>query len=79
MFICVCKAVTEKDIHEAVKRGASTVRDLRDELGVAQECASCGRCARTCLQRAKLAVESAAAANAEVRIPDDLRLKTDPV
>ncbi|MFM1850155.1 MAG: hypothetical protein RL446_994 [Pseudomonadota bacterium] len=56
MFICVCRAVTEQQIHEAVGRGACTLKDLRNELGIAQECGSCGRCAKECLRKARSAI-----------------------
>ena len=42
MYVCVCKAVTDRQIREAVFDGARTLRDLRKQLGVASEC---GRCA----------------------------------
>jgi bacterioferritin-associated ferredoxin len=42
MYVCLCQGVTDRQIREAVEDGASTMRQLRKELGVA---ASCGRCA----------------------------------
>ncbi len=38
MYVCLCKSVTERDIQEAVARGAHSLKDLRRELGVASEC-----------------------------------------
>ncbi len=29
MFVCVCSAVTESQIHQVVNSGAKTLRDLR--------------------------------------------------
>lgn len=52
MFVCVCRAVTERHIHEAVKGGASTLGDLRRELGVSSDCGQCAPCARQCLEEA---------------------------
>lgn len=52
MYVCVCRGVTEKQIHEAVKSGAQRLRDLRLELGVTEECGRCAVCAKTCLQSA---------------------------
>ena len=41
MYICICKAVTEKDIASAVDNGVRTMRELR----LATQCSSqCGRC-----------------------------------
>jgi bacterioferritin-associated ferredoxin len=45
MYVCVCRAVTDGDISRAVQQqGCCTMRDLRNELGVATQC---GRCALT--------------------------------
>lgn len=50
MYVCVCNAVTERDVAKAVKAGARSVRDLRDQLGVAAECGRCAECAQACLR-----------------------------
>ena len=52
MYVCVCRAVTEKDIESAVAGGARRLRDLRIELGVTEECGRCAKCARQCLAAA---------------------------
>lgn len=52
MYVCVCNAVTERHIGEAVREGSTTLRDLRQNLGVAAECGRCASCARDCLRAA---------------------------
>lgn len=52
MYVCVCNAVTERHIDEAVREGVSTLRELRATLGVAGECGRCAVCARDCLRTA---------------------------
>lgn len=52
MYVCICKAVTDRQIHQAVGEGACTLRQLRDRLGVAAGCARCAECARDVLQQA---------------------------
>lgn len=52
MYVCVCKAVTERQIHEAAAGGARTLRDLRRDLGVTRDCGRCATCARDCLKEA---------------------------
>lgn len=47
MFICVCNAITERQVQAAVAAGASTMTDLQGELGVAT---CCGRCEDTALE-----------------------------
>lgn len=52
MYVCICNAVTERHIDEAVSEGVSTLRELRTRLGVAGECGRCASCARDCLRAA---------------------------
>ncbi len=56
MYICVCKAVTEKQIFQAAKAGAKHVKDLKKSLGVASECGRCATCAKSCLSDARAAL-----------------------
>jgi len=41
MYICICNAVTEREIRETARLGARSLRDLREELGVAGKCGRC--------------------------------------
>ncbi len=41
MYICICNAVTDKDIRQAVKAGANDLGALQEQLGVAVNCGSC--------------------------------------
>ncbi len=52
MYVCVCRAVTDRHIQEAAQGGARTLRDLRRELGVTSECGLCASCAHKCLREA---------------------------
>lgn len=52
MYVCLCQAVTDRDIHQAVKDGARTLRDLRRDLKVSVDCGLCASCARECLKAA---------------------------
>ena len=49
MYVCVCNAVTERDIGSAVADGCCTLRELRDQLGVGNCCGRCTGCARDVL------------------------------
>ena len=49
MYVCVCNAVTDRDIGSAVDAGYRTMRELRDQLGVANCCGRCAGCAREVL------------------------------
>ena len=52
MYICICRQVTDRDIHEAVAQGACRMRDLREKLGVSMQCGKCAECAHAVLQEA---------------------------
>ena len=41
MYICICNAITESQVHEAVESGAEDLWDLQAELGLASGCGSC--------------------------------------
>ena len=41
MYVCVCNAVTDREIQSAVALGAHSLADLKSTLGVAT---CCGRC-----------------------------------
>lgn len=50
MYVCVCHAVTERDIDSAVAEGCCTLRQLREQLGFGSQCGRCTGCARAILQ-----------------------------
>jgi bacterioferritin-associated ferredoxin len=52
MYVCVCNAVTEDDIHDAARDGARRLRDLRACLGVTADCGRCACHAKACLDSA---------------------------
>jgi bacterioferritin-associated ferredoxin len=41
MYICVCNAVSDRHVIEAVRGGVSSFDELMVELGVATACGSC--------------------------------------
>ena len=41
MYICLCKAVTDGQIRQAVHDGAGSLRAVRDELGIMTTCGKC--------------------------------------
>lgn len=47
MYICICNAVTEREIRQCAQLGACSMGDLRESLGVA---ANCGKCKRAAIE-----------------------------
>ncbi|MDH3545874.1 MAG: (2Fe-2S)-binding protein [Gammaproteobacteria bacterium] len=41
MYVCICNAITEKQIRKAAKSGVQDLWGLQAELGVATNCGSC--------------------------------------
>ncbi|MEL6869609.1 MAG: (2Fe-2S)-binding protein [Pseudomonadota bacterium] len=41
MYICICQAITDRQIRSAAAAGVDSVDQLRDTLGVASCCGSC--------------------------------------
>lgn len=46
MYVCLCKAVTDREIADELNGGARNLHDLQERLGVATGCGSCGDCVR---------------------------------
>lgn len=51
MYICVCKAVTDKAIRQQVAEGACSMRELKQCLGVGSQCGKCTTAAQDLLNR----------------------------
>ena len=41
MYICICKAVTDSQIQQAIDNGASTRKQLFNCLGIGGDCGKC--------------------------------------
>ncbi|MDN7134677.1 bacterioferritin-associated ferredoxin [Pseudidiomarina terrestris] len=53
MYVCLCKGVTDKTIQRAVHdEGISSMRELRQQYGVASQCGCCKSCAKDVLTEA---------------------------
>jgi len=45
VYVCVCHAVTDSQVRQAVHNGVTLMRELREELNVASSCGRCACCA----------------------------------
>ncbi len=52
MYVCICKAIKEKDIHQAVKQGVSSFDELSNLTSVSSDCGCCHEYAQEVLQQA---------------------------
>ena len=62
MIVCVCRRVSDQQIHQAAADGAHSLECLQFELGVATQCGRCADCASRVLCDAR-------AADAKLRSP----------
>jgi bacterioferritin-associated ferredoxin len=52
MYVCVCKAVSESAISEAVGRGVRSMRELVQDTGCSSQCGRCAPQVREALSEA---------------------------
>ena len=64
MYVCVCRAVTDRQIREAAAEGVRTMRELRLKLGVCSACGKCGEYAKEILDSSKPRITVAPAKDA---------------
>ncbi len=50
MYVCICNAVTETQLEEAIVQGAVTVPLLRQQLNVGSQCGTCTECLESYLE-----------------------------
>ena len=41
MYVCLCKGVTESQLRQVVEAGATNLRQVRQQTGVASQCGKC--------------------------------------
>jgi len=54
MYVCICNAITDKQIRQAADDGVSDLWQLQKELGVASNCGKCKQVAVEILGERKL-------------------------
>jgi len=62
MYVCICNAVTEKQVQHAALEGATTLEDLQTDLGVATCCGQCADSACQLLKSTGIGAETGQAA-----------------
>ncbi|RUO20829.1 hypothetical protein CWE08_06930 [Aliidiomarina iranensis] len=71
MYVCLCKGITDKQIVKAVENGAVSVRELRKQFGLGNQCGKCTCMARGVLNEAleNTSVAATPAQKPEIFIP----------
>ena len=41
MYVCLCKAITDREVRQALDEGCQNLRDLKQELGICTRCCKC--------------------------------------
>lgn len=67
MFVCVCNAVTDRQIKERVAAGARSLGELQSSLGVATCCGCCADLATSFLQDGSNDVQHASGSHSAVQ------------
>ena len=55
MYVCICNAITDRQIRKAAESGVNDLWDLQRELGVAAGCGSCKDMASAILSESRSA------------------------
>jgi bacterioferritin-associated ferredoxin len=61
MYICICNAITERDVRECVRKGCCSMDELSVELGVGTGCGRCRPTANEILNESQSQAAAAAA------------------
>ena len=51
MYLCICNAITLRDVENHLDQGVATLEELRDRLGIADACGGCREHAEQLLRR----------------------------
>ena len=46
MYVCICRQITDHQIRDVCRDGATSLHDVRSKLGVAADCGKCGKLAK---------------------------------
>jgi bacterioferritin-associated ferredoxin len=53
LYLCICNAITERQVRETAQAGARSVDDLASALGLGAGCGRCRECAAALLKELK--------------------------
>ena len=59
MYICLCHGVTDTQIESAIDDGATTMKELTNELKVGSQCGKCCQCTKKVLNNRLMQIAEA--------------------
>ena len=62
MYVCICRVVTDSEVRDCVTQGVSSMRGLREHLGMASQCGKRARCSLDLLRETRSRLEATSAA-----------------
>jgi bacterioferritin-associated ferredoxin len=69
MYVCICAAVTERQVRDAVRDGVRTLDHLQATLGVGAGCGCCREFAREVLAQASAEIACGFEAASRLAVP----------
>ena len=69
MYVCICNAVTERQVRECLRSGARSLEDLAFKLGLGAGCGRCRECAAGLLEERQRRDSDAATETALIQCP----------
>ena len=57
MYVCICNAITEREVLECARHGACSLEDLVSKLGLGAGCGRCRDCAASLLEELQKTVQ----------------------
>ena len=49
VYVCICHGITDKTIEQSIENGATTMKQLSQELQVATQCGKCSKVTKSVL------------------------------
>lgn len=72
MYICICHALSRKDIGEAVKAGANGQLKVFSHFGVSPECGRCLSTVDECIKASQASIDPVEKGGSEIEPPSSV-------
>ncbi len=58
MYVCICQSISDRQIRDAVRRGARSLDEVQQDLDIATGCGTCRECAEQIVNEAIAALRA---------------------